>query len=236
MNWLSLKAFTATLCFCMILSSTSMVCRPYLRKSAACRCRWSQWGTHTWSCQSCWCTLHSHTLLGFPCTHQCLAHEEETRGQDENEANFPFHHINLRMGKSYRWPVQWWCRCSILVSRCHTGPQTHLSGGETWVFKSSFQFLFLSRHMCVWWNLTSAGHRTLFTRFIPRTADIVGAAAHLFGHVEGQLSIACPVVRVKVPVAVALPHVCVRLHEKEKVDCRNVSAWQSLPFRWLLQA
>lgn len=65
------------------------------------------------------------------------------------------------------------------------------------------------------WSLTAAqdgkfigtGYRTLLTGFIPCTANVVGAAAHLFGHVKGQLSITCPVVRVKVPVAVALPHI-----------------------------
>lgn len=43
---------------------------------------------------------------------------------------------------------------------------------------------------------------------MPGTANIVGAAAHLFGHVEGQLSVTRLVVGVKVPVAIALPHVC----------------------------
>lgn len=56
-------------------------------------------------------------------------------------------------------------------------------------------------------KLIAAGHGALFAGFIPRTADVVGAAAHLFGHVEGQLAVARSVVRVKVPVAVALPHV-----------------------------
>lgn len=56
-------------------------------------------------------------------------------------------------------------------------------------------------------KLITAGHGALFAGFIPRTANVVGAAAHLFGHVEGQLPVTCPVVRIKVPEAVALPHV-----------------------------
>lgn len=69
--------------------------------------------------------------------------------------------------------------------------------------------------MCVR-HLTGAGDRTLFTGFIPGAADVVGAAAHLLGHVEGQLSITSPVVGVKVPEAVALPHVCVFSEERER--------------------
>lgn len=57
-------------------------------------------------------------------------------------------------------------------------------------------------------GFTGAGNRTLFAGFIPGTANVVGAAAHLFGHVEGQLSVTRLVVGVKVPVAIALPHVC----------------------------
>lgn len=68
-------------------------------------------------------------------------------------------------------------------------------------------------------SFTGAGHGTLFTGFIPSTANVVGAAAHLFGHVEGQLSVARLVVRVKVPVAVALPHVC--RGEKEDVPTQR---------------
>lgn len=56
-------------------------------------------------------------------------------------------------------------------------------------------------------ELTGAGQRTLLTGSVPRPADVVGAAAHFLGHVEGQLTVTCPVVGVKVPVAVALPHV-----------------------------
>lgn len=85
-------------------------------------------------------------------------------------------------------------------------------------------------------DLTAAGHGALFAGFIPRTADVVGAAAHLFGHVEGQLAVARSVVRVKVPVAVALPHVCVwcvyekcRVAGNPKYDSDNRENPASLP-------
>lgn len=55
-------------------------CKRHLHKSAACRCRWSQWDTRTWSCRSCWCTLHSHRFPEFPCTRRCLSNERETNG------------------------------------------------------------------------------------------------------------------------------------------------------------
>lgn len=74
-------------------------------------------------------------------------------------------------------------------------------------------------------HLTSAGHRTLLAWFIPGTANVVGAAAHLFGHVEVQLSITCHVVRVKVPVAVTLPHVCVYKNDRVKAHkCHKITA------------
>lgn len=67
------------------------------------------------------------------------------------------------------------------------------------------------KFLTVWvvWSgeLTSAGHRTLFTGLVPSAANVVGAAAHLLGHVEGQLAVTCSVVGVEVPVTVALPHV-----------------------------
>lgn len=65
-------------------------------------------------------------------------------------------------------------------------------------------------------SFTGAGHRTLFAGLIPGTANVVGAAAHLFGHVEGQLAVTRLVVRVKVSVAVALPHVCQGERERER--------------------
>lgn len=55
--------------------------------------------------------------------------------------------------------------------------------------------------------LTGTGYRTLFTGSVPGPSNVVGAAAHLLGHVEGQLSVTRPVVRVEVPVAETLPHV-----------------------------
>lgn len=68
-------------------------------------------------------------------------------------------------------------------------------------------------------GLTSAGHGTLLAGFVPGTANVVGAAAHLLGHVEIELAVARLVVGVEVPVAVALPHVCTakkRSHDKDK--------------------
>lgn len=64
----------------------------------------------------------------------------------------------------------------------------------------------LSVYVCVC-VLTGAGYRTLFTGSVPGPSNVVGAAAHLLGHVEGQLSVTRPVVRVEVPVAETLPHV-----------------------------
>lgn len=54
--------------------------------------------------------------------------------------------------------------------------------------------MFITKEQALASELTGAGHRALLTRPIPSTADVVGAAAHLFRHVEGQLSIAGPVV------------------------------------------
>lgn len=55
--------------------------------------------------------------------------------------------------------------------------------------------------------LTGAGDGTPLAGFIPGPADVIRAAAELLGHVEGQLSITCGVIREVVPVAQALPHV-----------------------------
>lgn len=65
-------------------------------------------------------------------------------------------------------------------------------------------------------TLTGSRSWTGLARFVPGLSNIVGAAAHLLGHVEGQLSITSPVVGVKVPEAVALPHVCVFSEERER--------------------
>ena len=120
------KKKSQNLCSGITFNRTAMPCRTYPRRSAACRCKWSRWGTHTWSFLSCLYRLHSHTLQGFPCTHQYLAHEEETRGQNENKTNLMFPKMILWVWKSYRWPVPWWCRCNNLVFHCRTGSQTHL--------------------------------------------------------------------------------------------------------------
>lgn len=54
--------------------------------------------------------------------------------------------------------------------------------------------------------LTGSGSWTGLARLVPGFPYVVGAAAHLLGHVEGQLVLAGVV---EVAVADALPHVCV---------------------------
>lgn len=56
-------------------------------------------------------------------------------------------------------------------------------------------------------TVTCAWDGTLFTGLIPGTADVVGAATHLLGHVEEQFSIAGLVVSMIVSVAQASSHV-----------------------------
>lgn len=81
-------------------------------------------------------------------------------------------------------------------------------------------------------GLTSAGHRTLLAGFVPGAANVVGAAAHLLGHVEVELAVARHVVGVEVPVAVALPHVCTpqRLVVANKKKRFNQSTFENLHF------
>lgn len=55
-------------------------------------------------------------------------------------------------------------------------------------------------------TLTGSRSWTGLARFVPGLSNIVGAAAHLLGHVEGQLVLACVV---EVAVTHALPHVCI---------------------------
>lgn len=55
------------------------------------------------------------------------------------------------------------------------------------------------------WTLTGGRGRAGLTRLVPGFAHIVGAAAHLLGHVEGQLVLARVV---EVAEAHALSHVC----------------------------
>ena len=54
-------------------------------------------------------------------------------------------------------------------------------------------------------TLTCGGRGAGFTGLVPGLAHVVGAAAHLLGHVEGQLVLTGVV---EVTVAHALPHVC----------------------------
>lgn len=55
------------------------------------------------------------------------------------------------------------------------------------------------------WELTGGRSWTGFTRLVPSFPHVVGAAAHLLGHVEGQLVLTRVV---EVAVAHALSHVC----------------------------
>lgn len=55
---------------------------------------------------------------------------------------------------------------------------------------------------------TGARDRTLFTRLIPRTSDVVGTAAHFFGHIEEQLTITGLIVGVVISVTQTSPHIC----------------------------
>lgn len=66
----------------------------------------------------------------------------------------------------------------------------------------------VGRGYCANGVLTSAGDRALFTRFVPGAANVVGAAAHLLRHVEGELIVTCSIVRIIIPIAQALSHVC----------------------------
>lgn len=50
-------------------------------------------------------------------------------------------------------------------------------------------------------TVTCAWDGTLFTGFVPGSADVVGATAHLLGHVEQEFSVAGLVVWVVVSVA-----------------------------------
>lgn len=56
-------------------------------------------------------------------------------------------------------------------------------------------------------NVTCAWDGTLFTGLIPGSADVVGATAHLLGHVEQELPVTGLVVSIVVSVAQASSHV-----------------------------
>lgn len=55
---------------------------------------------------------------------------------------------------------------------------------------------------------TGAWDGALFTRLIPGTANIVGTAAHLLGHIKEQFSIAGLIVSIIISVAQTPPHIC----------------------------
>lgn len=54
---------------------------------------------------------------------------------------------------------------------------------------------------------TSAWDRTLFTRLIPRTSDVVGTAAHFLGHIKEQLAITGLIVGIVVSVTQTSSHI-----------------------------
>lgn len=55
---------------------------------------------------------------------------------------------------------------------------------------------------------TSARDRTLFTRLIPCTSNVVGTAAHFLGHVKEQLTITGLVVSIVISVTQTSSHIC----------------------------
>lgn len=71
-------------------------------------------------------------------------------------------------------------------------------------------------------QLTGSRGRTRFAWLIPSFAHVVGAAAHLLGHVERQLVFTRVI---EVAVANTLPHVCVMRKDKNfLIPCNSVIA------------
>lgn len=71
-------------------------------------------------------------------------------------------------------------------------------------------------------SLTGSRSRTGLARLVPGFPYVVGAAAHLLGHVEGQLVLTGVV---EVAVAHALPHVCIKtqpIPSVQKLTPKNV--------------
>lgn len=62
-------------------------------------------------------------------------------------------------------------------------------------------------------SLTGGGGGAGLAGLVPRFAHVVGTAAHLLGHVEGELVLTRVV---EVTVAHALPHVCNTRHEDRR--------------------
>lgn len=97
----------------------------------------------------------------------------------------------------------------------HNSRYSAVTGGRTlvgvcWLFYRCFMVC-----VCVW-TLTGSMRWTGFARLVPGFPYVVGAAAHLLGHVEGQLVLAGVV---EVAVAHALPHVCIQ----ERTEARTES-------------
>lgn len=76
-------------------------------------------------------------------------------------------------------------------------------------------------------TLTGGRSRTRLTRLVPGFPNIVGAAAHLLGHVEGQLILTRVV---EVTVAHTLPHVCMEVRDTlERLNLGGKSTSPSSP-------
>ena len=72
------------------------------------------------------------------------------------------------------------------------------------------------------WALTCGGRGAGFTGLVPGLAHVVGAAAHLLGHVEGQLVLTGVV---EVTVAHTLPHICGGYGERRGGSRVVLSMW-----------
>lgn len=55
---------------------------------------------------------------------------------------------------------------------------------------------------------TCARDRTLFTRLIPCTSNVVGTAAHFLGHIEEQLTITGLIVSIVISITQTSSHIC----------------------------
>lgn len=55
---------------------------------------------------------------------------------------------------------------------------------------------------------TCAWDRTLFTRLIPCTSNVVGTAAHFLGHIEEQLTITGLIVSIVISITQTSSHIC----------------------------
>lgn len=72
-------------------------------------------------------------------------------------------------------------------------------------------------------SLTGSRSWTGLARLVPGLPHVVGAAAHLLGHVERQLVFTRVV---EVAVAHALPHVCIKKEEYNRLNT-DAESWHS---------